>query len=187
MAATQHAQNIKRDSREYLTTALLQLLATKDLNEISVTAVVRRAGVSRMAFYRNFETLTDLLTAYFEPQITARFADLINQVDPATKLAAIGTYFAEFAPTMRLAQQRGFEFVIRDCFSRQMAHFYHTLLAETSLTPVQQKYWVTFMSAGVYAIWREWLQTDQQESLETLHTLLATFQKATYQALQGKS
>ena len=58
MAATQHAQLIKQDSRDYLTTALLQLLETHDLATITVTQVVKRAGVSRMAFSVSYTHLT---------------------------------------------------------------------------------------------------------------------------------
>lgn len=35
MAATKHAQQIKQDSQDYLATALLQLLATKDLADLT--------------------------------------------------------------------------------------------------------------------------------------------------------
>ena len=65
MSATNHAQKIKQDSKDYLTTALFQLLQTKCLNEIKITDLVKRAGVSRMAFYRNFETIDEVLIEYF--------------------------------------------------------------------------------------------------------------------------
>lgn len=186
MAATKHAQAIKRDSQDYLTTALLQLLETHDLNTITVTQVVKRAGVSRMAFYRNFETLDDLLVAYFRPAITARFNDLLTNVPAEQKMAAIGRFFSEFAPTLQLAAERGFEPIIRQIFDENMATFYQALLTETPLSPVQQEYWTTFMSAGVYAIWRTWLMGGQAESLAQVHDLLAAFQTATLGALVQK-
>lgn len=65
MAATNHAQAIKQDSKDYLTTALLQLLEKNIYSSITVSQVVRRAGVSRMAFYRNFDSLDDVLTRLF--------------------------------------------------------------------------------------------------------------------------
>ncbi|GEO69676.1 TetR/AcrR family transcriptional regulator [Levilactobacillus acidifarinae] len=185
MAATQHAQQIKQDSQTYLTTALLQLLETHDLNTLSVTQVVKRAGVSRMAFYRNFDTLADLLTAYFQPKLTARFNDIVTGVPQAEKLTAIGQFFQELAPTLKLAERRGFEGIIQQIFNQNMEDFYQTILAETPLTSVQQRYWTKFMSAGVYAIWREWLLTGQRESLSTIHDLIAGFQRQTMASLQG--
>ncbi|MDR4933648.1 TetR/AcrR family transcriptional regulator [Companilactobacillus paralimentarius] len=93
MAATEHSQKIKQDSQEFLITALLQLLKTKDFNDITITQVVKRAGVSRMAFYRNFETLDDILIAYIEPKINIGFENIINRVPQNQKLTALGNLF----------------------------------------------------------------------------------------------
>ncbi|GEO66803.1 TetR/AcrR family transcriptional regulator [Levilactobacillus spicheri] len=185
MAATHHAQVIKRDSQTYLTTALFQLLETTDLKRITVTQVVKRAGVSRMAFYRNFTTLDDLLRAYFEPAIAARFRDVSDHVPADQKLATIGAFFTEFAPMLRLATERGFEHIIRTAFDQNMTAFYQVTLAQTALTSAQRTYWTRFMSAGVYAIWREWLLDGQREPLTTIHDLIGTFQTATMRALIG--
>lgn len=183
MAATEHAQAIKQDSRDYLTTALLQLLTTKDLADITVTQVVKRAGVSRMAFYRNFDTLTDVLTAYFEPLIAARFADVEHQIPTVDKLAAIGTFFFEYADLLKLSTERGFEPIIQQLFDQQMLAFYDNLALPATLSATQRRYWIKFMSAGIYAIWREWLFGGQRESLTTIHDLIGAFQTATMQAL----
>lgn len=183
MAATNHAQAIKKDSQTYLTTALRQLLRTHDLDTITVTQVVKRAGVSRMAFYRNFTTLDDLLTAYFAPAIAARFQDVLQHVAADQKLVAMGQFFSDFAPTLRLAEQRGFEQIIQRLFNENMTNFYQTTMVNAGLTEVQLNYWTKFMSAGVYAIWREWLLNGQVESLTMIHELLATLQTATMRAL----
>ncbi|MCG0903334.1 putative transcription regulator (putative) [Lactiplantibacillus plantarum] len=140
MAATNHAQAIKKDSQTYLTTALLQLLRTHDLDTITVTQVVKRAGVSRMAFYRNFTTLEDLLDAYFAPAIAARFQDVLQHVPANQKLLAMGQFFSDFAPTLRLAEQRGFENIIQQLFNANMTNYYQTALANGTLTVVRLMY-----------------------------------------------
>lgn len=186
MAATNHAQAIKQDSKMYLTTALWQLLQTKSLSELTVTQVVKRAGVSRMAFYRNFESLADILTAYFKPQIEARFDDVIKHVPTAQKMAAIGEFFTDLAPELKLAVDRDFEPIIQQIFDDNMMAFYQQTAMMQGLTAAQQKYWAHFMSAGVYAIWRTWLLDGRHESLDTIHDLIGTFQQATMAALQAQ-
>lgn len=183
MAATQHAQAIKQDSKDYLATALLQLLQTKNLNEIKVTAVVKRAGVSRMAFYRNFETVDDVLLGYFRPIIAARFKDVADNVTETEKLSALGQFFINFADTLRLSSERGFEPIIQQVFNENMVAFYDQNVKWPAITTTQKRYWTQFMSAGVYAIWREWLLSGQTESLTTIHDLLAAFQNATMAAV----
>jgi len=183
MAATKHAQHLKNDSREYLTTALLQLLDTRDLADITVTQVVKRAGVSRMAFYRNFDTLDDLLTAYFTPAIASQFSTVLTHQYLAAKERAMGEFFIAFAPTLELAVRRGFEHIIRTIFNREMVAFYQTTMADSGLTTTQLTYWTGFMSAGVYQIWRDWLLNGQREPLNEIHDLIRTLQTSTMRGL----
>jgi AcrR family transcriptional regulator len=77
MAATKHAQLIQKDSQDYLTEALFQLLEKKSLEEIKVTELVTRAGVSRMAFYRNYQGLEDIIRQYFAPKLSRMFDNVI--------------------------------------------------------------------------------------------------------------
>jgi len=184
MAATDHSQQIKQDSRDYLISALLQLLKTKDLNDITVTQVVKKAGVSRMAFYRNFETLNDILIAYFKPKIDSEFTIIINKATPEQKMNALGSFFFELTDTMNLAVKRNYEFIIQNIFNDNMLNFYDTVFDWAKFTGVQKKYWTRFMSAGVYAIWREWLIDGQKDSLNDIHILIADFQTATLKALE---
>ena len=48
-------------TRECLTTALMQLMKEKSIDKITITELVKRSGVSRTAFYRNYSTKEDIL------------------------------------------------------------------------------------------------------------------------------
>ena len=50
-----------RITRECLRTALIALMGQKPFDKISVSEIVRRSGVSRTAFYRNYSTKEDIL------------------------------------------------------------------------------------------------------------------------------
>jgi AcrR family transcriptional regulator len=183
MAATQHAQNLKNDSQTYLTTALFQLLATKELHQITVTELVKRAGVSRMAFYRNYQTLDDLLLAYFEPKMTQLFDVIMQPVPTSAKMDQLTAYFDQFSAMLTLAAKRHYEDLIRQLFNQNMARYYQNQVAQLHLSPQQAQYWTTFMSNGVYGIWRTWLLDRDSATLTEIHDLLALFQNATAQAL----
>lgn len=45
--------------------ALLTLLETKNFSEISVTDLVREAGVARQSYYRNFRSKEEIIEAFF--------------------------------------------------------------------------------------------------------------------------
>ena len=49
---------------ESLTDALLKIMEQKPLAEINVSELCRRAGVSRVSYYRNFNTMEDILVQY---------------------------------------------------------------------------------------------------------------------------
>ncbi|MCI1986608.1 MAG: TetR/AcrR family transcriptional regulator [Lactobacillus sp.] len=180
MAATQHAHALRNDSQAYLTTALLQLLEKQPLNEIKVTTLVTRAGVSRMAFYRNYQSLEDILKAYFAPQITHLFDLVIAHQSAEVKRQEMQSFFTVFAADLKLATQRNYEYVIRDLFTANMARYYADWPGMPATT---RRYWTVFMTNGVYGIWREWLLSGQHESLIAQHQLIKALQEATAAAL----
>ena len=50
--------------REKLTQALIQLLQEKNIEDISICELTQRAQVGRASFYRNYQTLSDILYPY---------------------------------------------------------------------------------------------------------------------------
>lgn len=60
-----------------LKTALLHLIAQKSFENITVSELVREAGVSRNSFYRNYGTMNELLSALREDLMT-RVSDIMK-------------------------------------------------------------------------------------------------------------
>lgn len=50
-----------RMTRECLQTALITLMGQKPFEKITISEIVRKSGVSRTAFYRNYDTKEDIL------------------------------------------------------------------------------------------------------------------------------
>ena len=57
-----HSEEVNKLVVESLQGALLQLIVKKDYDSITVTELCRKAGVSRMAFYGNFQSKDDILS-----------------------------------------------------------------------------------------------------------------------------
>ncbi len=53
-------------TREYIITALITLMKTRDYDKISITDITEKAGVSRMAYYRNFSSKDDILDHFMQ-------------------------------------------------------------------------------------------------------------------------
>jgi len=50
--------------KECITTALLQMMETQSLEEISIIDLIKKAGVARNSFYRNFDGKKDVLAKH---------------------------------------------------------------------------------------------------------------------------
>lgn len=50
-----------RITRESICTAFLEIISTKEFHDISISEIVRRAGVSRQSFYRNYNSKEDIV------------------------------------------------------------------------------------------------------------------------------
>ena len=176
MSATNHAQLIKKDSEDYLTTALLQLLKTNQLTDLSVTQVVKRAGVSRMAFYRNYKTLDDILIRYLTPIFNESFDDVSEGLTQDDKLQAMARLFDELSDPLDLAMKQGFETIVQQIFNENIIRMYQKQNIWSGLVPDNQKYYTNFMAAGVYGIWREWLLSGKKEPLVNIQLLITNIQ-----------
>lgn len=75
MAKTRNASNA--ETRDCITTALVRLTETKPLSSITVTELCAAAGVSRMAFYRNYSSKEEVLGS--------RLAELIAEYRARTR------------------------------------------------------------------------------------------------------
>lgn len=53
---------------ESIELALIQLMTKKPFSQISISEIVKAAGVSRSSFYRNFESKEQILTSYIHGQ-----------------------------------------------------------------------------------------------------------------------
>ena len=58
-----------RITRECLQTALLELLKSKRMEDISVTELVRKAGVSRTAYYSNYNSFSEILAEFIRENL----------------------------------------------------------------------------------------------------------------------
>ncbi len=66
-----------RITRESICTAMLLLMADKDFDRISISELVRKAGVSRQSFYRNYNSKEDIIIE-IENSILASFTDSLD-------------------------------------------------------------------------------------------------------------
>jgi AcrR family transcriptional regulator len=165
MAATKHAKNVKKDTKECITTAMTQLLRKEKLSNLTISQVCQRAGVSRMAFYRNFDGLEQIIYEYYQPVIAEVFDTIRHAFEETVKFDIQMKFFEIFGDLLVLANEHEFEPIIQQIFTEEIESFYRES---------NNEYWTTFMAAGVYAIWKKWLLDGRQKPLEEIMNFLKT-------------
>ena len=76
-------------------TALLQIMEKKPYEQISITDITRRAGVSRMAYYRNYESKDEILTKRLDKTIDS-IIEKIDRGEYKSKEDGIEDFFTVF-------------------------------------------------------------------------------------------
>ena len=61
--------------------ALIQLLQTKSLSNITISELTERAGVSRMTYYRNYNSMDEIFISYLKDLIDAYRQDVADWPD----------------------------------------------------------------------------------------------------------
>jgi len=68
--------------KEAIFSTLMALLRKKHLSEVTITELARKAGVSRMAFYRNYSSKDDIIVKYLDEQFESFLAKIRKAKDP---------------------------------------------------------------------------------------------------------
>ena len=88
-------------TKKYIFEAYKSLLTTKKYEDISVCDICKRAGVSRMSFYRNFESKEDLTIKGFD-SITQKSQKEVNQKNNVNVLGIGDTPYNELNQNLNL-------------------------------------------------------------------------------------
>ncbi len=101
---------------EHLTSAMLELLEDKSLDEISISELVESAGVGRASFYRNYESKEDILKAH----LNEIFHEWVNEYEknpdkPLSKqLRTLFAHFEKHRSFYALLNERGLLWLLKD-------------------------------------------------------------------------
>lgn len=149
-----------RDIPEKITNALLELMKEKDYDSISITDIVEKAGLSRVTYYRHFNSKEDIIKRYF--QLTKE--KFVKQ--------AVGNSMAENNEFMVLALFMFFKSnmeankALRKSHLDKMLLDYLTYEFMESLPVKLDKYFAIFLAGALFNVLVHWLDNDCKDSIE---------------------
>ena len=161
---------IKEDSAaDYITQALLMLLKNKPISEISISELCKKAGVTRMSFYRNFDSKEEVVKHYVE-QITE---DFLNTSGISFKENSTTDYFTTLFAHLKnnkelceILHRDNLLSIVKQRFENVFVQIHHGEYDD---------YKSYFLAGGMYNVFLLWLINGFREEPDELAEKLLNF------------
>lgn len=149
--------------RQCLTEALLILLRTKKLEDITITELVEKAGVGRVSFYRNFGSKQEIVLDYLVQQTVDWWASVLAEKEPDIILRLF-QLFEGMKPTIQMLYDCEIPYVLYEFIRRCQFIGAGTGRAEA--------YALSRKAGAVFGWCDEWIRGGMKESSEEMAALI---------------
>jgi len=163
----------KQLTKDSILGALLIIMTKKEFKKISISEVSQKAGVSRMAFYRNYEILEDVLIERLDT-INREYVQLIDQ-HPVDNYEMTKCYFSHMkAHSNFLIQlfEAGLTQLVLDQLIDFLEELSENLICDIECTPEYRMYNIKFIAGGIFNVLMAWCKDGMAESEEQMATLI---------------
>lgn len=162
MKKTDKRYEANKAVREKIGRALVSLMEKKPFSEITVTDIIKDAGVARASYYRNFQTkeevlisLTDELMELFKKQISQLNAALFSY----EYILLIFRFFRHYKSMILPVFHSGLAYIYLDMLDRELEERLGTMQFNDV-----KRYRVYFYSGALYNVFLKWLENDMKET-----------------------
>ena len=158
-------------TRECIEAALVVLMKDHDFDSISIMDIIRRAGVSRSAYYRNYSSKQDILTNIFDRVATAIVDALSIELATQNMISSYRVLFEkvlEVRPLFEIIQLAG----MLDQFQLAVNEKY---LQAIDVNSTVEYYRVLSWIGSIFNIILGWIQRGGQETPEQMAHICSQF------------
>jgi AcrR family transcriptional regulator len=164
-----------RLTRESICTALVLIMNNQTFDKISITDLVKRAGVSRTAYYSNYSSKQEILYDLVDSLILEINEKLLPYTDESNGKAKNPREFIKVM--LNVFYQR------KDIYKTLYeAHFNHIILDrlnQSMLSRLQDKsneniYRIYFNAGALYNVFSKWIQSEMTETIDEMTDICLT-------------
>ena len=155
-----------------ITKALFRLMHEKSFSDISITELIRDAGVARVSFYRNYDSKEDVLVTLIE-DILEQFRDTIDSND--TDYYTYGniyksfSYFEKYGEFVLDLYQFGYGSILLEKLNR-----FHEDIAGTMPNGSIERYQLYMYMGALFNTAIMWLQNGKKEDVGDITRMFCT-------------
>ena len=153
-----------RITRESICTAFLEIINTKEFNDISISEIVRRAGVSRQSFYRNYTSKEDIVLEIESVMQT----ELIKKLDDPVYTENPKKWYLNFFSSIRANKAVVTILYKADLFETMLKKVPLLIESNMTISTPDLHYLIIGSMGAVNAISLAWFNDGMKESEEEL-------------------
>jgi len=165
MKANRNSENLI--VRESIFFALMQLMEKKKFNDITITEITNRAGVSRMSYYRNYVEKKEIILSYMDELFETYWENIHSK--PQDDFQSACLYFNYFRENKKLLfhiLESGLTQFILEKHNLYLQTIFKDLYNQVTLESTKEKYVIDFLSGGLFKTLISWAEGGMQESNE---------------------
>ena len=165
--------SVNETVREALAIALLQLMKNKELSEISISEIVKVAGVGRSSFYRNFDSKEQLLCSY----IIDLYREYFKEQNVPVRIASSDEVEVFLTPRFHFIKEH--RDIFRALYKNGMLYYLFEKLEDDLILLLcgqaeeTSSYYRAMFSGSCAGIIRHWIEKDFADSVEEMVRLFA--------------
>ncbi len=159
-------------TKECILTALLRLMDEKDYNDITITDITTLAGVSRMAYYRNYKSKEDILLTHLEDAEKSIINLAGNQSVSSLKdiIYYLSYFIQENSKFINAIYAAGLIHKLTDMLNERIYNYF-----PISHQSTDGEFAVRFYVGAILSVYRYWIDTGMKEPAENVTELLCRF------------
>lgn len=158
-------------AKKNVVSALLELIYEKPISMISISELTNRAGVSRMTFYRNYNSIEEIFGKELDEIFQKYELDDVNSVEgiyyDEIHMRHCFTYFYLYRQFLEGLVYCGFG----DMFLKKLTGYTYTKWYE--IVEQDEEYKLVGFAGFVYSTYMLWKEKNYKESVEEMATYIS--------------
>ena len=156
--------------RECIFTALMILMERKCFKEIKITEIVNKAGVSRMSYYRNYNSKEDIITFYLDKMLED-YLEIISNNEMYDRYNRKYYFIVCFKNNERLIRnliKSGMESLILERINTFTDSVVELPTNKKAYLPTTDQQNLQFAVGGLFNVIMEWFHRGMTETVEEM-------------------
>lgn len=169
-----------RRTRAWLLETLLKLLENKKYSEITITELTEKADIARQTFYRNYDSMDDILLSRLneivDEYLAKVFKNLETKKDPDWdfEVRQLILLWQQNEVVFRALKKAGLDYQVMEKLSHLFTRF-HMKAQNLRELDDKQQFLVYYLAGGVFMVLNKWFENDMKFPMKLLTDL---FKKA---------